>query len=423
MLTLRSSTLRLPVPEAGTALAGYASCRALTSTDGDLTASFALLADDRGSEVIVGSIDTLFVSQRLLDDLRASVSVPDLLFFSTHTHNAPSLARELPRLGKVDDAWYTKVLGVLTRGLKDLRDKPPIEVSAAYGERATTLNVNRRKRGYVLDYPGLLRGRPTFVKKTSMAPDQGGPVDARVRLFSFDNAAGTQAILWSFAAHPAFYPGFRAASADFPGLIRERLKALCGEHCCTVYLPGFAGSAIPRLRQRLAMRPSEFVQRLLPFWPMLPSPSRAGYARWVANLFAAVRAAHDARQVLGPNGELSVKAAFVPEIFSDSGGQRSIGLRASYLTFGKEAGILAYSGEMLGEWARHLDGPALRRVIASGYLGGDCLYVPPSDQLGLGGYEVDGFQPYFGLNGGFRNDITERVVAATRRLIADDQAA
>jgi hypothetical protein len=421
MLYLRKSSASLPLPEPGIPLAGYATHRPLTSSHGDLSANFILLSDDRSNEVLLGSIDTLFVSRKLLEDIEKETQVSNMFLFSTHTHNAPSLAHELPLVGKVDPAWYSRVLEVLTIEIRTLRERKPIGVSVAYGEKSTTLNVNRRKYGYVLDYNELLKGKLSLTKKTSLAPNADGQVDSRIRLFAFDSGTDTHTILWSFAAHPAFYPEPRAASADFPGLIRQKLQALYGIQCCIIYVPGLAGSAIPRMRQRLVMRPSEFIQRLFPFHPMLPSTSRNGYRKWVAALFEAVRETHEDRQIVSKDGALTVRNAFVPEIFDDLNSGRCIGLSASYLGFGEGSGILAYSGEMLGEWWEHLGGLPLERVIASGYAGGDCLYVPPSEQLPRGGYEVDGFQHCFSLKGSFRRDITDRVVGATKRLLSDDQ--
>lgn len=336
----------------------------MTSTHGRLAASFVLLNDDRGNEVLLGSVDTLFVSRKLLGDLQQAIDLPSLLLFATHTHNAPSLAQELPLLGGVSAAWYAKVLEVLAAELKALLDRKPVQVAVAYGAVATHLNINRRKYGYVLDYGKLRRGELSLRKQTSLAPDAAGMIDSRVRLFSLQSGDATRAVLWSFAAHPAFYPLSRAASADFPGMVREELtRSLAGE-CCVIYLPGLAGSAIPRMRQRLLMRPSEYVRRLLPFNPMLPSHSRRTYSKWVAKLVGAVRHAHEHRQIVTADGALTLRHEQVPEIFADTDGGRRLDLRASYLGFADHCGILAYSGEMLGEWSEYLAGLPLERIIA-----------------------------------------------------------
>jgi hypothetical protein len=417
MLKIRTLTICLPTPRAGIQLAGYATRRVLTAISRPLYASFIAFEDIAGNEVVLGSIDTLFISPQLTQDLRAAGVLGNLILFSTHTHNAPSLARELPMLGEVDDDWYNIVVERLSDAVTTLRHSEPVKVSMSYGEHVTSLNVNRRKRQYVLNYPKLLDCRIDLRRVVAMTRNIDGPVDPRVRLFSFDSPLGTRAVLWSFAAHAAFVPGYTTVSPDFPGLVHEELRKTLGPDCCLVYMPGLAGSAIPNAKQQLLMPPRELLMRILPFLPMLPSYSEKGYTFWVRELTGELTKAYQNRLSVDCSGGLEFRKCMIRSIFTDHARGQQLDLEASYLGLGEGAGVLAYSGEMLGEWLEHFDHLPLDRVMLSGYAGGPCLYVPPTKLLEEGGYEVDRFQQYFGLAGNFRADITDRVVEATEGIL------
>ncbi|WP_148415804.1 hypothetical protein [Noviherbaspirillum massiliense] len=404
------------------ALAGYANRRTLTSVDGHLTANFACLSDNDSNEIIVGSIDTLFISKKLLEDINKKTgSSSKLLLFSTHTHNAPSLANELPLLGEVNPVWYAEVLDLLAYEINKLRHRPAVQVTVSYGEKNTDLNVNRRKNSYALDYRKLARGKFSFGRKICLAPNKHGVIDHRVRLFSFESETGTRCILWSFAAHAAFYPNHRSVSADFPGAIREKLHEIYGDQCCIIYVPGLAGSAIPYREQGILVSPKTWLARLLPFHPALPGYSVKSFKRWTARLMKAIQSACDNRKPICQDGKISLREEIIPNILVSHDRKNGVDLMASYLSLGANVGLLAYSGEMLGEWSQYLMHLPLDRIIATGYAGGDCLYIPPSSELSKGGYEVDGFKFYFSLDGSFQEDITDCVVKATEGLVSNEQ--
>ena len=158
--------------------------------------------------------------------------------------------------------------------------------------------------------------------------------------------------------------------------------------------------------------------RGLPFLPMLPSYSERGYGQWVRKLSRELELAYRTRTPVNNSRGLQFRESRVENIFAERIGGRQLDLDVSYLALGEQAGVLAYSGEMLGEWAENFKHLPLDRVIFSGYAGGPCLYVPPSRLLAEGGYEVDRFQQYFSLDGMFRADITDRVVEATEGVLA-----
>jgi hypothetical protein len=57
-----------------------------------------------------------------------------------------------------------------------------------------------------------------------------------------------------------------------------------------------------------------------------------------------------------------------------------------------------------------------------GYLGSVFGYLPTAAQVAEGGYEVEGFQPLFGLSGHFESSRIEEVVSACVKSAFGDAA-
>jgi hypothetical protein len=396
----------------------------------DLEAVFLRLSDDEGGEVVLGSVDTLYLTDRSLSDIRSALGAvrTPVCLFATHTHNAPSLAPELPLpdLGLHDRDWYRAFVSSCARTISRVAEQPGEPVTLRYGERSTDLNVNRRRRAFFVDYPALVRHRRVSVGwRIAHAPNKRGVVDRRVRALFFENPRReVKAVVWSLAAHPAFCPERLAVSADFPGLIRAALRRRFGNDCAVVYLPGLVGSAIPKIPPRLPTTFNEAAIQLLPFYPTYRSFSQKSYRKWVGRLFFELLRAYEARGLEALGNRVSVRQTSVPGIFSahkEATRSPSIDLQVSRVTLARGLDILGFNGEMLCEWMPLLEGVSGGTVLFSGYLAGPALYVPTSAELPDGGYEVTGFQKPFGLDGEFHPNISRLVVSAVERLFDADE--
>jgi hypothetical protein len=424
MLQLRTSSF-IFTPARSMPLAGYSRrLGAYEAVDDDLEAVFLWLSDGRGGDIVLGSVDTLFLTSRTLSDLGTELrgfSTP-LCLFATHTHNAPSLAPELPLLGRHDPEWYRSFVRSCARTIRAMAQGPGEIVAPRFGERSTHLNVNRRKPSWVVDYSALVRDRRFNVeRRVALAANRRGTIDPRVRAIFFENPAGqVKAVVWTLAAHPAFYPAPYRVSPDFPGLIRRRLRAHFGDHCAVVYLPGFAGSAIPNAPPRLPTTWKRAATSLLPFHPALRGFDSRGYEKWAGRLFSEIIGAFESRHSTPQDTCIRVDYATVPRIFrsrkdGDSDGS-DIDLRMSRVAFAPGFDLLACNGEMLCEWTPLAESVIGGTVLFSGYLAGPALYVPTSAQLPEGGYEVTDFQQWFGIDGTFDPDISRRVLSTMAAL-------
>jgi hypothetical protein len=179
-----------------------------------------------------------------------------LCLFATHTGNPPSLAPDLlpPGFRVHDYEWYRSVVSRCARSIDSLAELSGEEVTVRYGERATDLNVNRRRHVWFFDYPALVRhGRVSAGRRVVNAANKRGFVDRRVKALFLENpSGGIRAAIWTFAAHPARFPAPLAVSAEFPDLVRTALRRRFGADCAVVYLPGLAGSVIPKVPLLLA---------------------------------------------------------------------------------------------------------------------------------------------------------------------------
>ena len=393
--------------------------------DAPLSIELLQFHDGHGEGIVIGSIDALFLGPAFCRDLRRKLghTAPNLFLFATHTHNAPSLVPESPLLGGCDDAWYGEMIDATATAVEKLLHSSPLSVSISHGFCQTQLNINRRLSAYFMDYRGLLRGRFSFQRRIALASNPEGYVDSHVRCLFLENPSGSvAAVVWCFPAHAAFYPFPLAVSPDYPGAIREHFRSRFGPGCAVIFLPGFAGSAIPRIRMPFSFPKTlrQAVRRCLPFYPpMLPYFRPASYCAWTHALAAAVDSAFQ-RRALASAGEdaVGMRSVTVDNIYSGThtGVPCEIGLQMHLIRLGEQMAILAGNGEILGEWDPLL-GPFRQEIlIKTGYLAGDALYIPTSHQLPEGGYEVDGFQHYFGLSGSFDPDITRRTQAAVRTL-------
>lgn len=397
-------TPRQPVP-----LAGYSARSGVYSRiDGGLEANVLLIASDRAFVVLV-TLDTLFIDADFHTALAQAIGIDPacLLLVASHTHNAPALARSTPKLGAVDQVYFESCIGRISDAIRAKLSSQftdmKLAATAFYGNYA----VNRRRPSWVVTYSDLKRGHlPKFGRRVAQARNPNGFADNLLKAWAFFSTKGIEAIIWSVAAHPAFYPRIDTVSPDFPGTVRLQVRRQYGSDFPVLFLPGLAGSAIPNFPPALPLTFKQVVARCLPFHPLLPYQTMQGFCDYCEGVSSSMMAA---LQLMAPPttcSTIAVDNMRSPTIFFDSSGAQ-ISLNISALNFSGIMSIVISSGELVSEWVPLLNLPNLS--IATGYGVGRPLYVPTSKQVREGGYEVEGFQSAFGLCGRFAEDIDDRV--------------
>ena len=412
-------------PACAIPLAGYAARKnPFARVDSPLEANLVVLADGDGIPVVLGSLDTLFIGETTVEAIAAEAGIPRsrLLLVSTHTHNAPSLAPEVPRLGRHDAAYGEMVIRRVGGAIRQLAGGWTNSVSVGHARQAAPFNINRRRPAWMLDYGALRRERRwRFGKSIALAPHRAGPIERTLQSIVMRDGLGRiRAILWSFPCHPAFYPFPDHVSADFPGTVRAHLRETLGTTCPVIYLPGLAGSAIPDISFPVPRSFGDLIRIALPFNPILPWFTPATYRAWTGRIGAAATACvHAARPTRSEEMVIHRSARSSPVFVTrPPGGRPDIALDVMRLDFGDACGIVAMTGEMIGEWAPRLPSLLSERRIATGYLAGPCLYFPTDGAVQEGGYEADRFRDLFDLNGNFAADLDRSVLHAISCLFS-----
>ena len=107
-----------------------------------------------------------------------------------------------------------------------------------------------------------------------------------------------------------------------------------------------------------------------------------------------------------------------------SGSKPDKDLSVQIVRIGKQLEIVALSAEVTVPWQGIFDSavPPVDGTIRlyAGYAGALFGYLPTAAQIAEGGYEVEGFQPLFGLSGHFDADrIEPAIVGCVRRAFED----
>jgi hypothetical protein len=407
-------------PKRSIPLAGYSARSAsFRGVDKELEANVLIILSN-GAPVIFIAVDTLFVDADFHSALARSIEIDSgrLLLVASHTHNAPALCQSTPMLGMVDREYFESCIQRISDAIRTKMSTRFTKLEAASNTFAGKFSVNRRRPSWVLNYDELRRGSlPKLKRQIALTRNPHGFADNTLRVWALFSISGKmEAIIWSIAAHPAFYPEANVVSPDFPGTVRSKLRSQFGNDLSVFFVPGFAGSAIPDFPSAFPATLKQAVARCLPFHPLLPYQTMRSYldycttiAQNISTLVQGMNAAVDCSYI-------AIESLQSPAIFVDRGGAR-ISLNISALGFGELGSMVVSSGELVGEWLPLLNIESTS--IATGYGAGRPLYVPTSAQLEEGGYEVEGFQMPFGLCGSFSEDIDSSVKCSFAKVLSN----
>lgn len=252
---------------------------------------------------------------------------------------------------------------------------------------------------------------------TALGPNQQGERDESVRVCKLADPLGVpMVILWNYACHPTGYPGQLHVSAEFPGIVRQRLRSQYG-NIPVLFFQGFSGDVRPPFVRHV---------RDLRSWlmwimrgPRFGSPSLHEWQRWAESLatrVAEIAATQGKALHLEPP---SLKRTMLPAECIATG-------KASVKRFALHVGdfgdlcLLGIGAELVVRYRA-----LLKKAASSGktFFTVNCIdqnhaYLPTSDMLLDGGYEVTGFQPAFEFRAKFKPELEQQVVEAFVKLLA-----
>lgn len=238
---------RLPVePPLGLPMIGFVRRHEpARASAGDLEVTAVAFERDTTRALVIG-VDTLGIQGEEADALRGRVAAATgaepaaVLLNWNHTHCAPPGGRSLLRLcGTVEDELrdtslaYAGFLADQVVAVARLAVSRLEEARVTWGLGSCDLAVNRRER--------------TAEGRVILGWNEDGIVDRQVPVLQAQRRDGSAiATVVGYGCHTvAVGPDVLAYSADYPGALRDAVRAWTGGEC--VYVQGAAGNVLPRI--------------------------------------------------------------------------------------------------------------------------------------------------------------------------------
>jgi hypothetical protein len=395
-------------------LAGYASRRAPASKVLDPIEISAVLLESESHRCLLFSFDLMIVGSELQDMIhsrlrRLGFEPGEIVLLASHTHYAPATDRACEPLGVADPEFVNDVAAAAENLARRIEQQQAAEVRLDVFQGRLNHSINRRR---YWPLPTFGRTYGLRLKSVSFAPNPSGPRDERVTVALLRKAddGQTLGIIWHYTCHPTAVVPENVISADYPGAVRRALRQRLGELPC-VFVQGFCGDVRPNMAISKKAGLRERIRRIIRTiisGPLFATPSVEDWVHWSRSLAARVCdiAQGQAAETLSPASLQTGSASIALDAFF-SGSTPDKMLTAQVVRLGEELELVALSAEPSVEWQRILDEafpvPSGRIRLYAGYLGALFGYLPTAAQVPEGGYEVEGFQPLFGLSGYFES--------------------
>jgi hypothetical protein len=401
----------MPVPMAGRGGAE----RIGFNIDCGIEANILLLPAEHGKLIAIVALDALFGStqlrQAIWDALGADeTKVADIVLVASHTHNAPTLDPMKPGLGRCDLSHLASVArrigSAICRSLGGSSDRNMLVLC---GRAECTDNAVRRRFTVRLSskWPFVDLGTHLLPNRRVVTPHT---VDVRL---GTDVDRNPKWLVWSWPCHATSYFDNWAVSPDFPGTVRDSVRAALGiPDLPIVYLPGFCGD----IRSDSARSPVDWKRRLAtPLARPFAESTAETYAAFCDRVTRAVVGAVGCAQEVEPNhleATLSRDALPLSSIM-DTPIDGEIAL--VHIDYGS-LNFLFMGAETCSPYYALLAPLFPENALLSGYADAVPLYLPDDRQIAEGGYEAVGFRHSFGLPGSFHPKIESTIISAVSRL-------
>lgn len=378
-----------------------------TSVASRLEANVLLIRGESSSVTIV-STDLLYPGETLRTQLIGNLGFTDrseaLFLCASHTHSAPMTAPSIPHLGIADEEYVHFVATQITALVKSIEHEGELCV-CTYHAGSADHSMNRR----------LVRPRLTksgFSRSSGFGPNPVGDRDESVRILEFSKTSGKPcALIWNYACHPTDFPGLLQVSAEYPGIVRSRLRLQLGE-IPVLFLQGFSGDVRPPFSGRSAGI-AGFARRVL-VGPQFRQPLRLEWEQWSNSLADSVASVARSSGRTLKIDSLTLKRVEVPENEYAAGGSGDKTL-IWHLIDCSGFRIVGINAEPVVKYRRLLEesftGGA--PLLTVGCLDQPICYLPSDSMIPEQGYEVEGFRSLFDFDARFQNQLQDSVI---RRL-------
>ncbi len=356
-----------------------------TAIAGNLETNVILIKGP-SSRVVIVSTDLLYPGETLRAYLLKNLGLADdgdeLFFCASHTHFAPMTAPSMPRLGVADAKYVQYVAARITALIKSIEHQGEPSV-CNYHEGRANHSMNRRLVRFRVTRSGLARA-------SGLGPNPSGDRDESVRILEFAKPGGKpSAILWNYACHPTDFPEFLQVSAEYPGIVRSRLRSEFGD-IPILFLQGFSGDVRPPFSGR-SSGVVGLLRRVL-VGPQFRKPLGREWEKWSNSLAnSVVSFARSVPRSLKIDSLMS-KRVQVPEVEFAAGGSGSKSLIWHLVDCGGFR-IVGINAEPVVKYRRLLEESlAGEPLLTVGCLDQPVCYLPSDNMIAERGYEVEGFR-------------------------------
>ena len=361
-------------------------------------------------EVTFVSVDLLFTGEHLRRNLLAFIpwsTGQRLVLGATHTHFAPMVQEGMPVLGTVDSEYLNliseRIAELILRLRQELRP-----AAIRYSEGMADHSMNRRLMRWRINKKGRLEHCEGY------APNPTGPRDESMRMVEVLAGGSTIGIVWNYACHPTAYPNRLHVSAEFPGIVRSRLRGEAGA-VPILYFQGFSGDVRPRLLAPLKTL-QEFVLRVLQ-GPLFGKPSLAEWESWASSLSDAVLKMYKTEgAVLNVDGIRFANVAFPVADIAPGHNPNDL-FEVQYVELKNGFRFVGWNAELVHGY-RNIMTRILgeERLLTAGCLDQTLAYIPLEEMLPGRGYEVEGFHDNFAFSGKYATGMNAKLEKVVQEL-------
>jgi neutral ceramidase len=377
---------------------------------------------ENGQTLIIVSVDWFFASpglrERILTRCAGRLDKASLVVAASHAHTSPNPDRTKVGFGRVNldyVAWAERTIANRIGEMLHLGDWHPARLR--FTTTACDCAIHRRRKIW---WPEGFRLRHVI----SMFPNATGPRDRELRLLRVeDQDDSLMAVIWGVSCHPTEWPVCSELSSDYPGGVRQALRARIGSEVPVVFLQGFCGDLRPPSIGRWQRR-GRWRSRLLNFaFSFVNGPPFAGftpgeYRAWMKNIGeCAERALNQAAHSTPLVTKLSIQRTGIDLSALGLSGEITELIFHSF-ELDEKIRVVGISAEVCWEWMDLVQRAFAGKTIwPVGYIDRVFGYLPTQAMLPEGGYEVTEFQDSFGIKGEFVANLDEIIT----KLISDQQ--
>jgi neutral ceramidase len=361
-----------------------------------------LLIDNGINQILLISLDILFLSSELSSRLRQAISEElnmdekNILIAAIHTHSSPGI-HTFRDEGIRDKTWEEEVFQILIKGAAEAGQRLE-EASIGIGLGSSDIGRNRRK--------------------------EGGPLDPNLPLICFfDEQDHPLAVIANYGCHPVVLDEKNLLiTADYVHYFRKSLSERLSSDVSTLFFTGASGDVDPvergsfSIAERLGLEIAEEALKIISEMETRTDIDieakeisfKIPYG-WVPDVQEAKEAYESSRRKYeeamrsGNRESRKIQKAFLlwaeelKEKALKNELPKSLECRLQCIKLG-EAVLLAYPFELFSSVSLSLRmKSAVKHLFMVGYANGYSGYLPDSSSIREGGYEVEEAFKYVGI--------------------------